>query len=220
VRQWRGKWLELIAEKNVAGNRAMTDSRIQGDVTRILGALEAGNKRAAENLLPLVYDELRKLARRRMAAEAPEHTLEPTALVHEAYLRLLGDSQPAWSNRGHFFAAAALAMRRILVEHARGRHRLKRGGGRQRVPWDENLLPMEVASVDVLDLDEALTCLEAYDPRKCRIVMLRYFAGLTIDETAQALDISVATVKSDWTYARAWLHRELKPDETRSSGDA
>jgi RNA polymerase sigma factor (TIGR02999 family) len=188
-------------------------------VTRLLSAIERGEPHAAEELLPIVYEELRSLARRRMAAESPGQTLQATALVHEAYLRLIGDATTnaaGWDNRGHFFAAAATAMRRILVERARRRRRLKRGGDRARIDLDEGKLLGTDQTVDLIELDDALQRLERYDERKCRVVMLRYFAGLTIEETAEALGVSPATVKNDWTYARAWLHRELS-DETESS---
>jgi RNA polymerase sigma factor (TIGR02999 family) len=185
------------------------------DVTRILSAIDDGDPHAAERLLPLVYDELRKLAAERLAAEKPCQTLQATALVHEAYVRLVegADAQP-WNSRGHFFAAAAEAMRRILVEAARRKGRAKHGGGRKRVDLDEALSLAESRPEHLLALDEALARLEAVDPTAARLVSLRYFAGLTMAESAQALGMSLRGAKRNWTYARTWLHREL------SAGDA
>jgi len=188
------------------------------DVTQLLDAVGQGDSRAAEELLPLVYDQLRKLARSRMAREREGATLEPTALVHEAYLRLVGKQDVKWENRGHFFAAAARAMRRILVERARHRGRQKRGGAMQRVELSAEAMAVEPPSDELLALDEALDRLEQDDPRKCDVVMLRYFAGLTIEETSAALGISPTTVKSEWTFARAWLHRELRKGELGAGG--
>lgn len=182
------------------------------DVTQILGAIASGDRLASEQLLPLVYDELRKLARSQMDREPAGHTLQPTALVHEAYLRLVGDesgSDVKWDNRGHFFAAAALAMRRILVERARKHGRIKRGGDRRRENLTDELASYEPADMDMVALDEALTKLEGQNPRVSRIVMLRYFAGLGVEDTAAALGIGPTTVKAEWNYARAWLHREM-----------
>lgn len=181
------------------------------DVTRILQDLAGGDSRAAEDLLPLVYEELRKLAHARMAREKAGLTLEPTALVHEAYMRVVGSRDGQWwDNRGHFFAAAALAMRRILVERARHARRLKHGGGRMREELHENAATAEGGeSLDLLALDEALSRLEVYDARKAQIVSLRYFGGLTIEEVAGAMNLSPATVKNEWTFARAWLKRQM-----------
>lgn len=183
------------------------------EVTQLLNAAAGGDSRAAEELLPLVYQELRKLAHARMAHEPVGQTLQPTALVHEAYLRLLGSADVKWDGRGHFFGAAARAMRRILVERARSRNRIKRGGDRKRVEFGDQL---EVVSADseqsdeqLVALDSVLEKLEAYDRRKCDVVMLRYFAGLSIEETAASLGLSPATVKNEWAFARAWLHREI-----------
>lgn len=182
------------------------------NVTRLIDLANKGDSQAAEELLPLVYEELRKLARARLAHEAPGHTLQATALVHEAYVRLLGDDA-TWNSRGHFFGAAALAMRRILVERARSHARIKRGGdGEQRagrVELDDGAMAINPPSEDVLAVDEALDKLRAYDEGKARIVMLRYFAGLTVEETAMAMGLTVAQVKGEWSYARAWLHREM-----------
>jgi RNA polymerase sigma factor (TIGR02999 family) len=188
----------------------MTESG-QSVVTRVLQAVEAGDPTAAERLLPIVYAELRKLGRSLMAKVPPGNTLQPTALVHEAYLRLIGTGDPGWNGRGHFFAAAALAMRRILVEQARRKGRRKHGGGSKRLNADEIDIPIEMPSEDVLALDEALESLRRRDKRKCDVVMLRYFAGLTIEETAKVLNISEPTVKRDWRFARALLHAQLAP---------
>jgi RNA polymerase sigma factor (TIGR02999 family) len=184
------------------------------DVTRILSAIENGDPHAAAQLLPLVYNELRRLAEQKMAQEQPGQTLQATALVHEAYLRLVDGegAQRGWDSRGHFFAAAAEAMRRILVETARRDRRLRHGGGRHQVPLDGNE-PALTASVDALDLlalDEALDRLDAASPRRAKLVKLRYFAGLTLAEVATLLGISQSTAEADWTYAKAWLKREME----------
>jgi RNA polymerase sigma factor (TIGR02999 family) len=180
-----------------------------GEVTRILSAIEEGDAQAAENLLPAVYDELRSLAAQRLARERPGQTLQATALVHEAYLRLIGNEHPGWQGRAHFFAAAAEAMRRILIERARRHGRIKHGAEYRRIEMNDAATLEDHPSVDVLALDEALQRLQAFDRRKSEIVKLRFFAGLTVEETAAALTVSPATVKSDWSFARAWLHREL-----------
>lgn len=181
------------------------------DVTRLLDAAQAGDRRAAADLLPLVYDELRALAAARMAAEAPGHTLDATALVHEAYLRLVGDQQ--FDGRGHFFAAAAEAMRRILVEAARKRRREKHGGDRHRVGLDAVSVaaptPDPDRDTDLVALDAALTKLAAEDPQAASLVELRHFAGLSVAEAAAVLGVSPRTVDRVWAFARAWLHREL-----------
>jgi len=181
------------------------------DVTRILAAIEHGDPRAAEQLLPLVYDELRTLAAQRLAHEKPGQTLQATALVHEAYLRLVGpgDAQ-GWDGRGHFFAAAAEAMRRILVDNARRKRTAKHGGGRRRSELDDVEIVAEAPDEDLVALDEALTRLAAEDPAKADLVKLRYFAGLSIEEAARALGISPATAKRRWAYARAWLFRTIE----------
>ncbi len=190
-------------------------------VTQLLAAASEGDSQAAEALLPLVYAELQGLARSFMAREGRGHTLQPTALVHEAYLRLVGDADVRWDNRGHFFVAAATAMRRILIERARARGRLKRGGDRGRVPLADEVLTVEPPSDDLIALEEALARLERSDPRKGSVVMLRYFAGLSVDQTAAALGISPATVKNEWSFARAWLHRAMsRGDESPSDGGA
>ena len=183
------------------------------EVTRILDAIGQGDTVAAEQLWPLVYDELRRLAAQRMAQEKPGQTLQPTALVHEAYLRLVGPGEERpWDNRGHFFAAAAEAMRRILVENARRKRSLKRGGDRQRLDLDLEQ-PVEVErSALLLALDEALDRLEARDADKAQLVKLRYFAGMTIEQAAETLGISVTTANRWWNFARAWLHEEIRRD--------
>jgi RNA polymerase sigma factor (TIGR02999 family) len=184
------------------------------EVSKLLSAVEAGDPQAASRLLPLVYEELRRLAAQKLAREAAGQTLQPTALVHEAYLRLIGDDeQPHWTNQAHFFGAAAQAMRRILVENARRKRSLKHGGDRVRQDFDESLLRAPETHEDVEALDEALKLFADKDPLKARLVELRYFGGLTIEETAQVLDISTATAERYWTYARAWLLRKIAPDE-------
>ena len=181
------------------------------DVTRILSAIEQGDQAAASQLLPLVYEELRRLAASRMQQERSGHTLQPTALVHEAFLRLVGDDSREWDGRGHFFAAAAEAMRRILIENARRKGRIKRGGDLKRQELDEEsasaVVPQNVD--DLLALDEALTKLADKDPDLVRVVELRYFTGLSVEETAKVLGVSSRTTKRNWSYARAWLQREM-----------
>jgi RNA polymerase sigma factor (TIGR02999 family) len=184
------------------------------EVTRILSALEQGEPRAAEQLLPLVYNELRRLAAEKIAQERPGQTLQATALVHEAYIRLVdGKLAQHWNSRGHFYAAAAEAMRRILVESARRRKASRRGGDRRRLDldWAEPEAPR--VSDDLLALDEALEKLAQQDSRKAEVVKLRYFAGLTMEQTAQMLGISLATANRWWNYARAWLHQEIAGSE-------
>ena len=183
------------------------------DVTRILSQIESGDPAAAEQLLPLVYEELRKLAAAKLAHEQPGQTLQATALVHEAYLKLVGsplqDSTPQWNSRGHFFAAAGEAMRRILIMSARRRCAEKRGGGLQRIELDPALLPAADRDERLLALDEALTRLEQQHPEQARLVKLRFFAGLTIAEAAAAMGISDTTADRHWAYARAWIQREV-----------
>jgi RNA polymerase sigma factor (TIGR02999 family) len=192
------------------------------EVTRILSAIEQGDPDAAGELLPLVYDELRNLAAQKLSQEAAGQTLQPTALVHEAYLRLVAGTGPGeegdtqWDSRGHFFAAAAEAMRRILVENARRKHAIKRGGGAVRVPLEEFHRITE-SPEDLLDLDDALTRFAAEEPDKARLVQLRFFAGLSTPDAAAALGISVATAERWWTFARAWLYSELQGGEKKSS---
>ena len=179
------------------------------DVTNILKAIEEGDANATDRLLPLVYEELRLLAAQRLSQEKPGQTLQPTALVHEAYLRLVMAEVQDWSSRGHFFAAAAEAMRRILVERARRKQRIKRGGAHQRVDIEEDALAEEQPPEILLALDEALDRFAREDPAKAELVKLRYFAGLTIPEAAKALNISKATADRYWSYARAWLFHEI-----------
>jgi RNA polymerase sigma factor (TIGR02999 family) len=182
------------------------------DVTRILSAIEDGDPHAAEQLLPLVYDELRRLAATKLAQEQPGQTLQPTALVHEAYLRLVSvEEAQRWHGRGHFFAAAAEAMRRILIEKARRRRRRRHGGGLQRLPLEDNepAVDLPIEAVDLLALSEALDHLEEASPRRAQLVKLRYFAGLTLPEAAELLGIAQSTAEADWTYAKAWLKRDM-----------
>jgi RNA polymerase sigma factor (TIGR02999 family) len=187
------------------------------EVTRILSALDQSDPQAASQLLLLVYEELHQLAAQKLAHETPGQTLQPTALVNEAYLRLVGEGkgQP-WANRGHFFAAAAEAMRRILVENARRKQAVKRGGSARRVPLEEFHRVAECPD-DLLDLDDALTRFAAEEPDKARLVQLRFFAGLSMPEAAAALGISVATAERWWTFARAWLYSDLQRGQTKSS---
>jgi RNA polymerase sigma factor (TIGR02999 family) len=179
------------------------------DVTRIIEDMKRGDAHAADRLLAAVYQELRRLAAHKLAHERPGQTLQATALVHEAYLRLLGDEQAAWDNRGHFFAAAAEAMRRILVEAARRKSRLKHGGDRQRVGFDEADFVTMPDSIDLVALDEALAKLAGVDPVKAELVKLRYFTGLTVVEAGEVLGISRATADRYWAFARAWLYNEI-----------
>lgn len=181
------------------------------NVTRILESLERGDPQSRERLLPLVYDELRRIAARKLAQESKAHTLQPTALVHEAYVRLVdGADSRDWDNRGHFYAAATEAMRRILIEGARRRGTLKRGGASaQRIQLSEELLAEPDSSEELLVLDEALRRLERVDREAYQVVMLRYFSGLTVKETAAALGVSPRTAKRNWAFARAWLRREI-----------
>jgi RNA polymerase sigma factor (TIGR02999 family) len=192
-------------------------SPAMSDVTRLLDAAAAGDPHAAGQLLPLVYDELRKLAAQRLAHEKPGHTLQPTALVHEAYVRLVGGGdEDNWNNRGHFFAAAAEAMRRILVESARRRRAAKHGGGRAREELDADLVPAAEPREDLLALDEALDKLASTNRPAAELVQLRYFAGLTLPDAAEALGMAPRTAGRLWAYARAWLRREVEGAEEKS----
>jgi RNA polymerase sigma factor (TIGR02999 family) len=185
------------------------------DVTRILSAIEQGDPHAAEQLLPLIYDELRKLAAEKMAEEKPGQTLQATALVHEAYVRLVDHEKAQhWDGRRHFFAAAAEAMRRILIDRARRKHTAKHGGQRRRVNLDDVDVAADSHSADVLAIDEALTRLATEDPVKAQLVTMRYFAGLSVQEAADALGISRATADRYWAYARTWLYCELGGKES------
>jgi RNA polymerase sigma factor (TIGR02999 family) len=181
------------------------------EVTRILSQIEGGDPAAAEQLLPLIYDELRRLAALKLAQEKPGQTLEATALVHEAYVRLVdSDRASRWNSRGHFFVAAAESMRRIVVETARRKRRIGHGGQWQRIPFDECELAADAPSEDVLALDESLRRLEEHDPVAAKLVNLRYFAGMTMPQAADALGIPLRTAERNWTYARTWLHRDLR----------
>lgn len=188
------------------------------ELTSWLHRLSSGDSRAADAILPHIYDELRGLADRFLRHEAPGHTLQTTALVHEAYLKLVGQADAQYQNRAHFFAVAAQAMRRILVNHARDRSRLKRGGGHKRVELDDSAIvaPQQQDWAQIVALDEALTRLAQHDPRKAHTVEMRFFAGMSVEDTAHALGVAPATIKRDWEFARAWLHREL----AREAGDA
>ncbi len=183
-----------------------------GTVTVLLRAIRQGQAQAASDLLPLIYDELRRLADCWMAKTPPGQTLQATALVHEAYLRLVGGEDPGWENRGHFFFAAARAMRQILVERARHKLAARRGGGRKRLALDQLALTFDAAPEEILALEEALARLEQEDPWKHRIVLLRFYAGLTNEEVARALDCSGPTIEREWRYIRLWLYRQLSAD--------
>lgn len=188
---------------------SLTEAAAPGPVTRLLARWRDGDQSAYEELIPLVYDEMRRLARGRLGRERSDHTLQPTALVHEAYVKLLGRDHPRWRDRAHFFAVASLVMRRVLIDHARGRHRQRRGGGAVRVELDAARLGVDVPSVDMIALGQALGRLELDDPRKAQVVQLRFFGGLTLEEVADVLEVSPVTVVRDWRLARAWLLREL-----------
>jgi RNA polymerase sigma factor (TIGR02999 family) len=196
-------------------NQLVTEFSSVSDVTAILSQIESGDPSAAEQLLPLVYDELRKLAAAKLAHEKPGQTLQATALVHDAYIRLVDvDKAQHWDSRGHFFAAAAVAMRRILVEQARRKQRLKRGGERLRVPLEPLELECGLPPDKLLALDEAIARLEVEEPEKARVVQLRFFVGMNHDDVAQTLGISAVTARRHWRYARAWLRREMRDGST------
>ncbi len=186
------------------------------DVTRILSAIEQGDPSAAEQLLPFVYDELRRLATRAVAREAPGHSLNATALVHEAYIRLVDvETAQVWNSRGHFLAAAATAMRRILIENARRRNRIKRGGNLQRIDLDTACVVAAVPPDELLALDETIDKLEAEDPSSAELVRTRFFTGCSIEDAGAAIGVSRATAYRQWTYARAWLRHEMDQDPSR-----
>ena len=189
----------------------MSDSE-ESDLTRVLRATGTGDRHSARELLPLVYDQLRKAAQLQMADERPDHTLQATALVHEAYLRLVRSDPKAWENPAHFYVAAAEAMRRILIEHARKRGRLKRGGGGVRVSLSAVYLAEEADPEEIMSVESAVRRLEKRDARMSSIVRLRFFAGLSVEETAAALGLSDRTIRREWAVARAWLERELGGD--------
>jgi len=180
------------------------------DVTRILNAAQDGDPRATEELLPLVYDELRRLAGHKMTGESSGHTLQATALVHEAWMRLVGSNQSGWANRAHFFAAAAESMRRILVEHARRKLSQKRGGGAAHAELDESSIVLTAPPDELLAVNEALDKLAKEDPAAAELVKLRYFVGMTMDEAATAMGLAKRTAEGIWTYAKAWLSKEIK----------
>jgi RNA polymerase sigma factor (TIGR02999 family) len=183
------------------------------EVTQLLVAWSKGNKGALDQLMPMVYRELHRLARRRLDRENDGHTLQTTALVNEAYIRMVGQNKAQWQNRAHFFAIAAQMMRRILVDYARSRHYAKRGGGAPQVSFDEMLAaPSGSRAADVVALDDALTTLAEFDERKSKMVELRFFGGLSIEETAEVLGVSPGTVRRDWTLAKAWLQKEIQKD--------
>lgn len=184
--------------------------RNTGEVTRILSAIRNGNAQVAQELLPLVYDELRRLAAFKLAHEAPGQTLQPTALVHEAWLRLGGDANQAWNGRPHFFGAAAEAMRRILIDNARRKRARRHGGGQQRLDVEELEIAVAVKDDDLLEVDAALERFAALDQQKAELVKLRYFTGLTIAEAAEILGVSAPTANRWWAYARAWLHKDIE----------
>lgn len=183
---------------------------VKSDVTVLLEAVTRGSTEASERLFPLVYDELRRLAQSMLAGERPGHTLQATALVHEAYMKLVGQRSVGWRGRADFMAVAAQAMRRILVDHARGRNREKRGGGAGRMSLDDAAAVYQERAMDLVALDEALTRLAAMDERKARLVELRFFGGMTMDEAAAMLEIPLRTAERDWTAARAWLRAALE----------
>lgn len=183
-----------------------------GEVTQILAAASRGDGHAAQKLFPLVYDQLRTLAEHYLKDQRPGHTLQPTALVHEAYLKLIGIEDGSWTDRGHFFCVAAVSMRHILVNYAKHKKRLKRGGQRDRVAVDAALALVEERAIDVVVLDEALTKLATLDPQQARVVELRFFAGLSVEETAKVLGISERTVHREWSTARLWLRAEIAGD--------
>jgi RNA polymerase sigma factor (TIGR02999 family) len=186
------------------------------DVTEILNKWRDGDREALEKLIPLVYDELRRQAARYLRRERPGHTLQTTALINEAYLRLVNQQNIQWENRSHFYAIAARLMRQILVDHARKRQAAKRGGSDIKVQFEEEMVISAGENVDLLALDEALTRLAEIDPQQSRIVELRYFSGLSVEETAELLSVSSRTVKRDWNVAKAWLRRQISKDQDRS----
>jgi RNA polymerase sigma factor (TIGR02999 family) len=189
------------------------------DVTRIFGAICQGDPKALDELFPLVYEELRSMAAQRLEGESPGNTLQATALVHEAYLRLVGPADVAWENRGHFFGAAAEAMRRILIDRARAKHRVKRGAGAKRLDLTQLDLACPVPSEELLALDEALQRLEQQDSKKAQLVKLRFFAGMTTEQSARVLGISRATAERYWSFARAWLYHELVAGDVEDAGN-
>ena len=192
---------------------AFVTEQASGNITVLLHAFARGEARALDELIPIVYDELRRIAHHHVRKETTGHTLDTTALVHETYLRLVDSNRVEWRDRNHFYAAASQAMRRILVDHARARRTAKRGAGSEALELQEHLLVSDAQADQLLDLDEALGRLSAVSERRCRIIECRFFGGLSLEETAEALDISLATVKREWVLARAWLNREMSSVE-------
>lgn len=206
-------WLSAASESNGGGLHWSANILSQsGQITLVLNAISHGDRLATDRLMPLVYDEMRDVATAYMRQQPAGHTLHSTALVNEAYIKLCKEDQPDWKSRTHFFSAGAQAMRRILVDHARGKNRDKRGGKWKRVEFDEDLLGEQQKQEDILAIDEALTKLAKIDARQAKIVELRFFGGLTVAEVAEALDISKRTVELEWKMIRAWLRRELSGD--------
>lgn len=198
-----------MTKKGIFVTLDMESEKQMCDVTKILDAIEQGDTGAAERLLPLVYEELRCLATQKMAQENPGHTLQATALVHEAYIRLVGSNIGSWANRAHFFAAAAEAMRRILIDNARRKQRIKRGADRRRIDINDVDIVVETPSIDLIALDEALSRLVEEDPEVAELVKMRFFAGLTLDQVAAILQISRRTADRNWAYAKAWLYQHI-----------
>jgi RNA polymerase sigma-70 factor (ECF subfamily) len=196
----------------------MISSPVREDVTRMLIDWSGGDHEAPARLMPLVYEELRRLARQYLQRERPDHTLQATGLVHEAYLRLVDQSTTTWQNRAHFFGVAAQVMRRILVDYARSHRAEKRGGGWDKLAFNEALAPSAERSIDLVALDDALKDLLAFDPRQSQIVELRFFGGLTNEEIGEVLDVSPRTVKREWRIAKAWLRREIMTEKNNAAG--
>ena len=200
---------QLLSSRSKIGGREITMSAIPREITQLLLNWKEGDEAALEQLIPLVYPELRKLARRYMGRESPDHTLQTSALINEAYLRLVDQQHVEWKDRGHFFAVAAQVMRHILIDHARSYLYEKRGGGAQHVALEEAVVVCDERANELVTLDEALTRLAQIDERKSKIVELRFFAGLSVEETAETLGLAPVTVMREWRAARAWLHREV-----------
>lgn len=192
---------------------ALVTEQTSGNITLLLHAFARGEARALDELIPIVYDELRRIAHHHVRKETTGHTLDTTALVHETYLRLVDDKRVEWRDRNHFYAAASQAMRRILVDHARARRTAKRGAGSKPLELQDHLLVSDSQADQLLDLDEALQRLSTVSERRCRVIECRFFGGLSLEETAEALDVSLATVKREWALARAWLNREMSSAE-------
>ena len=203
---------------DIPSHHALWSARMASHVTQMLEAVERGDHHAAETLLPLVYDELHELARSRMARLAPGQTLQPTALVHEVYLRLVGEGDPGWENRAHFFFAAARAMQNLLVEQARRKASLKRGGDRKHVPGEDLAIAIDAPPEELIALDEALAQLEQEDPRQHQVVLLRYFGGFAAQDIATMLDVSLSTVERAWRVSRARLHQLLTESSGKEAG--